>query len=206
MLQYQTISPTLLNVLKKWQGYEELANFKLVGGTALSLFYGHRKSVDIDLFSATEIPQSLNVLMAKNNNINIIVNGRYHVAIADNGIKVDFAYWNMEFEEFDTIDGIRIASPLDIFAMKLDAITTRRTQKDYFDIAELIQYFGLKKGFERYNKHFPYSKNSQIIFEAIGGIDDADESETPIMLKNQKWEEAKLFIKTTAQDFFLKGL
>jgi hypothetical protein len=28
----------------------------------------------------------------------------------------------------------------------------------------------------------------------------------PIMLKNQKWEEAKLFIKTSAQNFFLKGL
>lgn len=206
MLQYQTVSPTLLSVLKKWQGYEDLANFRLVGGTALALLYGHRKSVDIDLFSASEIPASLNFLMAKNENINIIANGKYHVSFADDGIKVDFAYWNMEFEDFDTIDGIRMASPLDIFAMKLDAITTRRTQKDYFDIAELIQYFGLKKGLERYNKHFPYSKNSQIIFEAIGGIDDADESETPIMLKNQKWDEAKQFVKKTAQEFFLKGL
>ena len=206
MLQYQTVSTTLLSVLKKWQGYEELTDFRLVGGTALSLLYGHRKSVDIDLFSPSDIPDSLNVLIAKNDNINIIINGKYHVAIADSKIKVDFAYWNMEFEDFDSIDGIRMASPIDIFAMKLDAITTRRTQKDYFDIAELIQYFGLRKGFERYNKHFPYSKNSQIIFEAIGGIDDADSSETPVMLKNQKWEEAKLFVKNEAKNFFLKGL
>jgi Nucleotidyl transferase AbiEii toxin, Type IV TA system len=206
MLQYQTVSTTLLNVLKKWQGYEELADFRLVGGTALALLYGHRKSVDIDLFSASEIPDSLNILMAKNENINIIVNGKYHVAFSDSEIKVDFAFWNMVFEDFESLDGIKMASPLDIFAMKLDAITTRRTQKDYFDIAELLQNFSFKQGFERYNKHFPYSKNSQIIFEAIGGIDDADTSETPVMLKNQKWEEAKLFVKNEAKNFFLKGL
>jgi hypothetical protein len=29
----------------------ELKNFSLVGGTALSLLYGHRMSVDLDLFS-----------------------------------------------------------------------------------------------------------------------------------------------------------
>ncbi|HUZ61302.1 MAG TPA: nucleotidyl transferase AbiEii/AbiGii toxin family protein [Hanamia sp.] len=29
----------------------ELQDFSLVGGTALSLHYGHRKSVDLDLFS-----------------------------------------------------------------------------------------------------------------------------------------------------------
>ena len=29
----------------------ELQDFSLVGGTALSLLYGHRKSVDLDLFS-----------------------------------------------------------------------------------------------------------------------------------------------------------
>ncbi|MGK2864950.1 MAG: nucleotidyl transferase AbiEii/AbiGii toxin family protein [Chitinophagaceae bacterium] len=29
----------------------ELKDFSLVGGTALSLCYGHRKSVDLDLFS-----------------------------------------------------------------------------------------------------------------------------------------------------------
>ena len=30
---------------------EELKDFRLVGGTALSLYLGHRMSVDIDLFT-----------------------------------------------------------------------------------------------------------------------------------------------------------
>lgn len=33
----------------------ELSNFALVGGTALSLLYGHRKSIDLDLFSTEDI-------------------------------------------------------------------------------------------------------------------------------------------------------
>jgi len=32
----------------------EMNDFYLVGGTALALYYGHRLSVDIDLFSTTE--------------------------------------------------------------------------------------------------------------------------------------------------------
>ena len=32
----------------------ELEQFNLVGGTALALYYGHRLSIDLDLFSTTD--------------------------------------------------------------------------------------------------------------------------------------------------------
>ena len=32
----------------------ELLDFSLAGGTALSLYYGHRLSVDLDLFSTND--------------------------------------------------------------------------------------------------------------------------------------------------------
>ena len=51
MLQIQTVEPATLDVLKKLLSLPELSNFLLVGGTALSLRYGHRRSVDLDLFS-----------------------------------------------------------------------------------------------------------------------------------------------------------
>ena len=51
MLQYSSINAELLSVLKELMKIPELENFYLVGGTALALMYGHRKSVDIDLFS-----------------------------------------------------------------------------------------------------------------------------------------------------------
>ena len=51
MLYYQTVSPGLISLLKKLFSINELNDFVLVGGTSLSLQYGHRKSVDIDLFT-----------------------------------------------------------------------------------------------------------------------------------------------------------
>jgi hypothetical protein len=50
-LYYNTVSPLLLSVLKTLMDAKELETFRLVGGTALSLYKGHRISTDIDLFT-----------------------------------------------------------------------------------------------------------------------------------------------------------
>ena len=50
MLQYSTVEPHTLDVLSGLMNMPELKDFYLVGGTALALYYGHRRSVDIDLF------------------------------------------------------------------------------------------------------------------------------------------------------------
>lgn len=51
MLQTQTVEPGTLSLLKELMDMPELESFGIVGGTALSLKYGHRVSVDLDLFS-----------------------------------------------------------------------------------------------------------------------------------------------------------
>ena len=50
-LYYNTTTPLLLSVLKTLMAASEFDSFRLVGGTALSLYKGHRESADIDLFS-----------------------------------------------------------------------------------------------------------------------------------------------------------
>jgi hypothetical protein len=51
MLHPETVKPLAFSILKQLMEIPELKDFSLVGGTALSLTYGHRKSVDLDLFS-----------------------------------------------------------------------------------------------------------------------------------------------------------
>lgn len=51
MLQTQTVEPLTFSILKELLNLPELQDFSLVGGTALSLIYAHRKSDDLDLFS-----------------------------------------------------------------------------------------------------------------------------------------------------------
>lgn len=55
MLHYETSEPRLLELLIKLQASEEFNQLRLVGGTSLALQYGHRKSVDINLFGLLDI-------------------------------------------------------------------------------------------------------------------------------------------------------
>ena len=50
-LFYNIVTPQLLDILKTLMASQEFDAFRLVGGTALSLYRGHRESVDIDLFT-----------------------------------------------------------------------------------------------------------------------------------------------------------
>lgn len=50
MLHLETVKPGTFAILKKLMSLPEMADFYLVGGTALALQYGHRSSEDPDLF------------------------------------------------------------------------------------------------------------------------------------------------------------
>lgn len=50
MLSLQTVEPHTLELLRKIMSEPLFADTRLVGGTALALQYGHRQSVDLDMF------------------------------------------------------------------------------------------------------------------------------------------------------------
>ena len=50
MLSFRTIDPHTLELLKHLMGAPLLQDCRLVGGTSLALQYGHRSSVDLDMF------------------------------------------------------------------------------------------------------------------------------------------------------------
>ena len=64
MLHTETVEPSTLDLLKRLQRLPDLANTRLVGGTALALHLGHRKSVDLDMFGAFDPIVSYRKLLA----------------------------------------------------------------------------------------------------------------------------------------------
>lgn len=50
MLHSSTVESSTLELLKKIQKLPSMTDTRLVGGTALALQIGHRKSVDLDFF------------------------------------------------------------------------------------------------------------------------------------------------------------
>ena len=53
MLSLQTVYPNTLELLRRLMQLPILSGMRLVGGTSLALQYGHRRSVDLDLFGTT---------------------------------------------------------------------------------------------------------------------------------------------------------
>ena len=54
MLHAETLEPGTFVLLKRIQALPFMADTRLVGGTALALLLGHRKSVDLDFFGSWE--------------------------------------------------------------------------------------------------------------------------------------------------------
>ena len=55
MLYLSTVESTTLELLKRLQQLPVLSNTRLVGGTALALQLGHRKSIDLDFFGQINV-------------------------------------------------------------------------------------------------------------------------------------------------------
>ena len=66
MLQTQTVEPGTFSLLKELMDIPKLNAFALVGGTALSLKFGHRTSVDLDLFSLEKfVPEEIEAMLLR---------------------------------------------------------------------------------------------------------------------------------------------
>jgi predicted nucleotidyltransferase component of viral defense system len=187
---------------------DALKNFCLVGGTALSLKYGHRTSIDLDLFSNEKFDHAVIVNALEKefaDQLNIeSQNTRWGIFCFIRDIKVDIVYYpHPIIKSAETIDGIRLYSSEDIVAMKINAILGRGKKKDFYDLDELLRHFSLKKIIELHKQKFPSQNLLITIPQAITYFEDAEESEAPISLKNQTWKSVKKHTQQKVRKFLL---
>ena len=161
MLSYKTVEPNTLELLKRLTKEPFLAKTRLVGGTALALQYGHRMSIDLDFFGIIEEDSIAIKEVLSNIGKTSVFKETTNIKIYTvNGIKVDFV--NYKYPWIDTIiekDGLRLASPKDIAAMKINAIEGRGTKKDFIDMYFLLKHYSLEEILTFYAKKYP--ENSQ---------------------------------------------
>jgi predicted nucleotidyltransferase component of viral defense system len=206
MLHLKTVEPHTFSILEELMAMPELQNFSLVGGTALSLLYGHRMSVDLDLFSNKPFENSTVTDCLKNKFGDKFVMEqkppRFGIFCYIDGVKVDIIRHPHPLVRPEiTLNGIRMFSTEDIIAMKVQAILGRGKKKDFWDIAELLQHFSIKD-FIQFHKEKYITQNLLItVPQAITYFADAEESEDPISLKKQSWETVQAFIKKKVSDY-----
>lgn len=210
MLHRNTTRPELLQVLDDLMVIPELEPFRLVGGTALSLLRGHRLSVDIDMFSNQEygtidFKAILTILRGKfpivdypNEAFPSLAEAEINLGLKLNIgfnpidlVKTDLLYWDLEFIDSPIMeDGLRLASILEIAAMKLDVISRGGRKKDFWDLVEILEVYPLSYLLQVYNQVFHYHEVKMVI-ENLCNFDLAEEVPDPICLNGRTWELVK---------------
>ena len=185
---------------------DELKGFSLVGGTALSLLYGHRQSVDLDLFSNKPFDNAEVVAVLEKTFgsafVNRSTNPRFGIFGFVDEVKIDIIrHPHPLIRSEQTTDSIRMFSVEDIIAMKVQAILGRGKKKDFWDIAELLNHFSITD-FINFHKEKYNTQNLLItVPHAITYFMDAEESENPVSLKGQTWKRVKEVIGKKVSEY-----
>lgn len=206
MLHTQTVEPGTISLLKELMKLPALQSFSLVGGTTLSLRYGHRSSVDLDLFFHEKFNPPKIIEALEERFLQRFVYKQQHTQFGifcfiDN-IKVDIIYFpHLLIAEIITEDNIRMYSSADIAAMKIQAILGRAQKKDFWDLYELLQHYPLQQLMDWHKQKYPSQMLAISIPHAITYFADAEESDTPVSFKGQTWELVKKGISRAVSDY-----
>jgi hypothetical protein len=116
----------------------------LVGGTAIALHIGHRRSIDFDLFTQDTIKRKAikNVIESAGYNARDIIYEAFdqmHIVI--NGVKVTFFNYPYKINLDFKFEKLRMPSLLNLAAMKAYALGGRAKWKDYVDLYFNISSF-----------------------------------------------------------------
>lgn len=211
-MYYNTVNELLKDSLEILMASEVFNDFRLVGGTSLSLQLGHRMSIDIDLFSEaaygsidfTELDgflRSAFKYVDSSNDLEPAMGKSYLVGIdKDNTVKLDIYYTDTFIRPALTVDTIRLATIEEIIAMKIDVVQRGGRKKDFWDLHECLANYGIGKMLELHEERYPYGHDKDLILKNFIDFTSADDDFDPICLQGKYWE----FIKEDIEEAVTK--
>lgn len=203
MLSLQTILPDTLELLKVLMQQPLLSEMRLVGGTSLALQYGHRRSIDLDFFGhTTEDIDELTGMM--HDCADNVVRGNCTKRIKAyflNNVKVDVVNYDYKWIDEPVVeDGLRLASPKDIAAMKVNAVMGRGTKKDFVDVYFLLQHFSFEDIIQFYLQKYPDGSEYRALL-SMSYFTDADPQPMPYMYYQVSWDKIKDSIRHQVDEY-----
>jgi hypothetical protein len=203
-LQYQTVKPILRSTLERLMEIEEFKPFRLVGGTSLSLRYGHRMSDDIDLFTDAEYGSldfiQLQEILRKEFPYcqgdcgNVIGFGTSYMVgnSKDDCVKLDMFYTDPFIRPLEQFDTISMAAVDDIVAMKMDVVSRCGRKKDFWDLHMLRDKYSIEQMLSLYEARYPYGATKEECVAGLTNFAVADAEPDPICLQGKVWQLIKL--------------
>jgi hypothetical protein len=179
--------------------------FYLAGGTALALRLGHRRSIDLDFFSPTDEvtrrtrQEILAALASLSPQAVEDVDGNLLLEVA--GLHVGFfGYGYPLLETTDSAENVAIASVADIGLMKLDALISRGSRKDFYDLYWIAQQIPLATLLNLGEAKYPYARDFELMaVESLVLFENADRDAPPALLVEVAWEQVRRFFIAQAQ-------
>jgi len=179
-------------------------DYYLVGGTAIALYLGHRRSIDFDLFTSGRIKkQSIKRLIDRHkfpvSHILFEDSEQIHLVIHD--VKLTFFSYPYRIDapvDFDQI--IHMPDLLTLAAMKAYALGGRAKWKDYVDLYILLRdHFSLAQISEKSKDIFSAYYNEKLFREQLCYFQDVDYSEkVDFVVQPVSDEEIKQFLTDVA--------
>jgi predicted nucleotidyltransferase component of viral defense system len=177
--------------------------------SGLALQIGHRFSVDLDFFSnfpeAVGADQRKAILEILRDDPSLKITWDKEGTFVANWRNVGVSFFRLDQHPLINpsiiIDKIQVASIEEIGAMKLAAILSRGTRKDYIDLYFILKQKKLMQLFELASKKYPHHEAfPAYAVRALSYFEDAEYDPMPRMIKPVKWAEIKSFLDRQALD------
>ena len=201
MLHLATLAPSTLGLLRRIQSQAAFADTRLVGGAALALHFGHRTSIDLDLFGSWKPLPPLELALSN-----------CAARVMKTGGEESLQFFTVDDVKIDCVtypykwlcpavvsDGIRLADIPDIAAMKLAAATNRGTRKDFVDVYFLLQKYSLRQMLDWYAEKYP-DGNDYLVLRSLVYFDDAELEPMPNMLTPVEWKSVTKAIEFAVRE------
>lgn len=181
--------------------------FYLVGGTAIALHIGHRRSIDFDLFKYSAIkPKSILRVVSDFDypySVTRSVYEQLNLTIKD--VKFTFFQFPFKIEAKEKLDDmLRLPNLLDLAAMKAYALGRRSKWKDYVDLYFILKdYYTVQQISDRTTALFGQLFSEKLFRAQLSYFDDIDYTEpVEFLVQPVPDKEIKDFLTDIATDIF----
>jgi predicted nucleotidyltransferase component of viral defense system len=195
-LHWEAAPEGMQNVLRSISSTLSGTDFYLAGGTSLALLEGHRVSMDLDLFSPSfDDPEAAQMMIEEVHPEAVMTSispRTLYLQVQGTTVSL-FGYSYPLVASLIRPDDslLPLASREDIAAMKLAAIASRGSRKDFVDLWLLAtRYWSLSDCLDLYREKFAARDFGHVV-RSLTYFDDADEEPPLRLLIDVDWEEIK---------------
>lgn len=154
--------------------------FYLVGGTAIALQIGHRRSIDYDLFKKSTInpKKILSKIDSLSYNYKVTYRADEQLNLVMQDVKFTFYQYPFEIEHPLRFEGIPMPDLLVLAALKAYALGRRSKWKDYVDLYFILKdHFSIPEIVEVANKIYDQLFSEKLFRAQLSYFNDIDMSE-----------------------------